>query len=135
MLTGLISILSWDVEYFTITDVDIPSPPERLDSRFKSTVSNSVKLWDVVTATCAVISCALPVTCVWFDSSKYSKLSFGAVLKNIVSPVISVESPIKSLEILLANTVEPVPRLKLDVDDKVVPVSYTHLTLPTTWSV
>ena len=40
-----------------------------------------------------------------FDSIEYSKLSVPSFLKNIVSPPLVVEIPIKSFEIFLMNTV------------------------------
>ena len=105
-------------------------PPDILGCTFKLIVSNSVKLWDVDTATWPIIFCALPKTWVWFDFNKYSKLSLGAVLKNIVSPFFSVDKPTKLFEILLANTVDPFVRLKLDDDAKVVPVPHCKAPAP-----
>ena len=93
-------------------------------------VSNSDNPWDVDTATCAVISCALPVTWIKFDSSKYSKLSVGEVLKKIVSPPFSVDNPTKSFDILFANTVDPSVRLKLAVTDWVTPVPTDNAPAP-----
>ena len=84
-----------------------------------------VRLWDVLTATWAVIFCALPNTCVKFDSIEYSKLSVPSFLKNIVSLPLTVEIPIKSLEIFLMKTVWLSPlngKLKLAATAVVVPV-------------
>ena len=114
----------------TITDVLTPTPPERFEFIVKSMVSNSVKLCDVDTATWEVIFCAFPMTCVWFDSKRYSKLSVGVVLKNIVSPFLTVDNPTKSLEILFANTVEPEVKLKLADTAWVTPVPHTILPAP-----
>ena len=85
------------------------------------------RLWDVDTATWAVIFCALPNTCVTFDSIEYSKLSVPSFLKNIVSPPLTVDIPIKSLEIFLIKTVWLSPdngKLKLAATAVVVPVPH-----------
>ena len=113
-----------------MTDVVIPVPPDLFDSKVKSIVSNSDNPWDVDTATCAVISCAFPVTCVKFDSRRYSKLSVGEVLKKIVSPPLVVDNPTKSVEILLANTVVPSVKLKLAATACVTPVPTTNAPTP-----
>ena len=100
---ALIKILSSEAEYFTITDVEIPVPPVIFEFNVRSILSNSANPCEVETATCAVISCALPRTWLKFDLNWYSKLLEGAVLKNIRSPPFSVVIPIKFFEILCAN--------------------------------
>ena len=120
-----IKILSSAAEYLTITEVETPVPPEILESNVNSTLSLLARLWDVVTATWAVIFSALPNTCVKFDSIEYSKLSVPSFLKNIASPPCDVEIPIKSFEIFLMNTVWLSPvngKIKLAATEVVVPV-------------
>ena len=51
-------------------------------------------------------------------------------MKNIVSPFFSVDKPTKLFEILLANTVDPFVRLKLDDYAKVVPVPHCKTPAP-----
>ena len=123
----LIKILSSAAEYLTITEVETPVPPEILESNVNSTLSLLARLWDVLTATWAVIFCALPNTCVKFDSIEYSKLSVPSFLKNIASPPLVVDIPIKSLEIFFIKTVwlSPVKgKLKLAATAVVVPVPH-----------
>ena len=100
-------------------------PPEILESNVKSILLPLVRSWDVLTATWAVIFCAFPNTWVKFDSIEYSKLSVPSFLKNIVSLPLTVEIPIKSLEIFLMKTVWLSPlngKLKLAATAVVVPV-------------
>ena len=122
---GFIKSLSSTEEYLTITDVLIPVPPDLLELRVRSITSKLERPWAVVRVTLPIIFSALPNTCVWFDSNEYSKLSSGAVLKNIVSAPNSVDKPTKSLDILFANTFAPSAKLKFAETAWVIPVPTT----------
>ena len=61
---GFIKSLSSTEEYLTITDVLTPMPPDLLESRVKSIISELERPWAVVRVTLLMIFSTLPNTCV-----------------------------------------------------------------------
>ena len=90
----LISRISFNSSYLTLTEVDVPIPTDWFGVTVKSINSLFVKLCAVDRDTCACILCNLPVNCSKLLFSEYSKLLdpiFVSPTKD--NPLVLVVSP------------------------------------------